>query len=74
MATTIGPVVAPGGTMAVIWVADSTLKFALTALKVTTVAPVKFVPLMVTEVPIAPLVGEKLAIVGVSSGSTRTTS
>ena len=40
------------------------MKLALTALKVTAVAPVKFVPLIVTLVPTGPLVGVKLVIVG----------
>jgi len=31
---------------------------------VTAVAPVKFVPVMATEVPVGPLVGEKFVIVG----------
>ena len=37
---------------------------ALTPLNVTAVAPVKFVPLIVTLVPTAPLVGVKLVMVG----------
>jgi len=37
---------------------------ALTPLNVTAVAPVKFVPLIVTLVPTAPLVGVKPVIVG----------
>ena len=37
---------------------------ALTPLNITTVAPVKFVPLIVTLVPTGPLVGVKLVIVG----------
>ena len=37
---------------------------ALTPLNVTVVAPVKFVPLIVTLVPTGPLVGVKLVIVG----------
>ena len=37
---------------------------ALTPLNVTAVAPVKFVPLIVTPVPTGPLVGAKLVIVG----------
>jgi len=40
------------------------VKLALTALKVTEVAPVKFVPLMVTVVPTGPVVGAKPVIVG----------
>jgi hypothetical protein len=40
------------------------MKLALTALNVTAVAPVKFVPLIVTLVPTGPLAGVKLVIVG----------
>jgi len=49
--TLSGPVVAPAGTVAWIAVADVTVKAALTPLNVTAVAPVKFVPLMVTLLP-----------------------
>ena len=41
-----------------------TVKLALTLLNPTAVVPVKFVPLMVTLVPTAPLAGVKLVIVG----------
>src|SRR5712664_1687945 len=44
--------------------AEVTVKVALNPLKVTAVAPVKFVPLIVTLVPTGPLVGVKLVIVG----------
>ena len=40
------------------------MKLALAPLNVTDVAPVKFVPLIVTLVPTGPLVGVKLVIVG----------
>ena len=40
------------------------MKLALTLLKVTPVAPMKLVPLMVTLVPTGPLAGVKLVIVG----------
>src|SRR5207245_1179370 len=59
-----GPVLAPAGTVAWIAVSEVTVKVALTPLKATAVAPVKFVPLIVTLVPTGPLVGVKLAIVG----------
>src|SRR5437667_6955909 len=62
--TRSGPVVAPVGTVAWIVVAEVTVKLALTPLNVTVVAPVKFVPLIVTLVPTGPLVGAKLVIVG----------
>jgi hypothetical protein len=63
--TEIGPVVAPEGTVALIRVAFCTVKVvAETPLKRTAVAPVKFVPLIWTEVPIGPLVGLNDVIVG----------
>ena len=62
--TLSGPVVAPAGTVAWIAVSEVTAKLALTPLKVTAVAPLKFVPLIVTLVPTGPLPGAKLAIVG----------
>jgi hypothetical protein len=62
--TLIVPEVAPAGTLAVIDAAELTVKVALVPLNETAVAPVKFVPLMVTLVPTDPLVGEKLVIVG----------
>jgi hypothetical protein len=62
--TVMGPVVAPAGTIAVIWVEVTTVNVALTPLKRTSVVPVKFVPVMVTEVPTGPEVGEKLTMVG----------
>ena len=40
------------------------MKIALTPLNRTAVAPVNFVPLIVTIVPTGPLVGVKLVIVG----------
>jgi hypothetical protein len=62
--TEIEPVVAPEGTVALIRVAFCTEKVAETPLKRTAVAPVKFVPLILTEVPIGPLVGLNDVIVG----------
>src|SRR2546428_3000493 len=62
--TLSGPVVAPLGTVATIEVEEVTVKLALVPLKRTAVAPVKFVPLIVTLVPTGPLVGVKLVIVG----------
>ena len=59
------PVVAPDGTVAVICVAELTVKVvALVPLNFTAVAPVKFAPVIVTLVPTGPLVGEKLVIEG----------
>jgi hypothetical protein len=64
----IFPVVAPAGTMAVTCVALFTVKdVAAVLLNVTAVAPVRFVPVIVTEVPTAPLAGLKLLIVGVGT-------
>jgi hypothetical protein len=45
-------------------VAELTVKVALIRLNVTAVAPVKFVPLIVTLVATGPLVGVKPVIVG----------
>lgn len=62
----IMPVVAPVGTMAVKEVSDTTLNVVLTPLKLTVVVPVKLAPVIVTDVPTVPLVGEKLVIVGLT--------
>ncbi len=62
--TLIGPLVTPDGTVAVIALAEFTVKLALVPLNCTALAPVKFAPLMVTVVPTPPLAGEKLLIVG----------
>src|SRR5438093_346507 len=62
--TLSSPLVAPLGTVAWIVVSEATVKLvALTPLKVTAVAPVKFVPLIVTMVMTGALVGMKLVIV-----------
>jgi len=62
------PVVAPTGTVAVIFVAETTVNaVAGTPLKFTFVAPVNAKPLIVTKVPIGPLVGVKLVIFGVTT-------
>jgi hypothetical protein len=45
-------------------VADVTVKVAAVPLNFTAAAPLKFVPVMVTTVPLGPLAGVKLAIVG----------
>jgi len=60
----IGPVVAPFGTVATIWLALPTPYGAAVPLNFTPFVPRKFVPLIVTDVPAGPLVGEKLVIVG----------
>ena len=60
----IGPVVASGGTVAVIWVELFTVNEADVPLNATDVVPVRFVPVMVTPVPTDPLVGLNETIVG----------
>src|SRR6476469_7809714 len=63
--TAIRPVLAPLGTVAVILVAETTVKLAAAVpLKLTAVAPVKLVPVMVTTVPAGPEVGVNEAMVG----------
>jgi len=64
--TEIGPVVAFEGTVAVIWVSESTVNVALVLLNFTAVAPVNVVPVIVTEVPTEPPVGVKLVTPGVT--------
>jgi hypothetical protein len=58
------PVLAPLGTVAEMLVADVTVKVALLLPNFTAVAPVKFVPVIVTTVPTRPLWGAKPVIVG----------
>jgi hypothetical protein len=72
--TVICPDVALEGTVAVIDEAEATVKLALTPLNFTAVAPVKFVPLIVTVVPTGPLVGVKLEMPGVLAVCVTTTS
>jgi hypothetical protein len=62
--TAMTPLEAPAGTFAVIRVAESSVNPAAVPLNVTAVAPVRFVPVITTDVPIPPLVGTKLVIVG----------
>ena len=70
--TLILPVVAVEGTVAVIWVAEFTTNVAATLLKVTPVVvklapltvPLKFVPVIVTDVPVGPKAGVNEVIVG----------
>src|SRR6266446_5323544 len=62
--TLIVPVAAPVGTVAVICVAELTVNVAVVPLNFTAVAPVNAVPVIVTLAPTAPLVGEKLVMVG----------
>jgi hypothetical protein len=60
----IGPLVAPAGTTNVRLVAVTLDGTALAVPSLTDVAPVRFVPVTVTVVPIVPEVGVKLVIVG----------
>ena len=63
--TLMGPVVAPVGTVAVIWVAEFTVNTGATVpLKRTCVVPVRSVPVMTTTVPTGPVMGAKLVMVG----------
>jgi hypothetical protein len=62
--TLILPVVAPAGTDVSIRVAETTVKLAVVPSNRTPVAPPKFVPVIVTEVPIGPLAGAKESMVG----------
>ncbi len=62
--TMIWPLVAPLGTVAWIEVVLLTTKLALAPLNFTELAPFKLPPVIVTEVPIGPLVGEKPTING----------
>lgn len=64
VATEILPVVAPAGTIAVICESEFTVNVADVPLKVTLVACVRAVPVIVTDAPIGPLGGEKVLIVG----------
>ena len=63
--TAMVPDEAPAGTVKVMVVASTTVKPTMAApFSVTAVAPVRFVPVIVTVAPAWPLVGVKLAIVG----------
>jgi hypothetical protein len=68
--TPIGPVVAPDGTAAVICESEFTVKAAGVPLNPTAVAPVKPLPVIVTDVPTGPLEGEKPLIEGAAGGVT----
>src|SRR5262249_19037585 len=65
--TTIFPVVAPEGTKAIMLLVVQLVTVALVPLNVTTLEPwvaLKLEPVMVTEAPGAPVVGDKAEIVG----------
>lgn len=68
--TVMAPVEAPEGTVAVIWVLEFTVKVALVPANLTLDAPVKFVPVIVTDVPTGPLAGENDEIAGTPDGVT----
>ena len=57
----------PAGEVAVIWVSETTVKVAAAVPKSTAVAPVKSVPVMVTEVP--PAVGPAFGLTEVTVGA-----
>jgi hypothetical protein len=59
---------APVGTVVVICVALATVNMATVEPKPTDVAPVKFVPVMVTASPALPLVGATLVMLGAGGG------
>jgi hypothetical protein len=67
--TAMTPLVAFAGTVAVICVAELTVKLAAVPLKVTELAPVSPVPVIVTPVPGGPDVGEKEVTVGAACGA-----
>ncbi len=65
LVTEIFPLVAAPGTVAVIWVSESTVYEVLAELlKLTAATPAKLLPVIFTEVPAAPLAGEKELITG----------
>lgn len=69
----MGPVVAPNGTVTLICVSEFTVKEANTPLNETPVVDARLVPVMVTGVPMDPLVGVKLLIVGAGGSGVTTT-
>jgi hypothetical protein len=65
--TPIGPVAAPEGTAVVVLVFEFAVNVADTPLNVTLVAAMRSVPVIVTDVPTGPLVGENEEIVGAAA-------
>ena len=65
--TVIVPVMAAFGTVALMCVFEFPLNVADTPLNITLVAPVSSVPVIVTDVPRGPLVGENEEIVGAAA-------
>jgi hypothetical protein len=68
--TVIGPVSAPDGTLAVIVESETTVKLAAMLLNVTADAPVKALPLIVTDEPTVADAGEKAVMLGAGSDDT----
>jgi hypothetical protein len=68
--TVIFPVVAPDGTVVTICVAVFDVIVAVVPLNFTDVAPVRFVPVMVTDVPTGPEFGLNDVMVGVEAAPT----
>jgi hypothetical protein len=64
--TVMAPVLAPAGTVAVIWVLDTMVNVAAVPRNFTAVAPVRPVPVMVTVAPTGALVGVKPVMVAVT--------
>src|SRR3989442_1108632 len=70
--TTTLPVVAPAGTGTTMLVSDQLVGVAVVPLNVTVLVPLvapKFMPVIVTEAPTAPLVGERLVMLDVGVGA-----
>src|SRR5439155_16760922 len=69
--TVMGPVVAPVGTLVVIFVSEFTVNVALVPLNAVSVAPVNPEPVTTTEVPTCPVFGvnEEMARVVASEGA-----
>jgi hypothetical protein len=75
--TTTLPVVAPAGTVATMLVADQPVVAAVVPLKVMALVPFvapKLVPVIVTDMATAPLVGARLVIAGPIAGTSKNTS
>ena len=62
--TVTGPEVAPDGTVAFIEVADKTVNVVVVPSNFTAVAPVRFVPVIVTLSPVRPDVSDSNVTVG----------
>jgi len=68
--TEIFPAAAPSGTVALICVAETTLNDAVRVPNFTTVAPLKFVPVIVTALPVIPDIGVNELTAGATCGVT----